>query len=369
MREARLCARRKGADSIGDTAVQFHPDQLSTAVLLFDGELRLCHINLAGEDLLLLSRRHVLGLHMDELRVFPAAMRQAVLRVLADGRVCQQHEMELGQDIAHRMVDCVITPVFVHGGVDGVVIELHDVGEFLRISNEENLRATSAAVTESLRGIAHEIRNPLGGIRGAAQLLDRKLRPEQTWSEYTGIIMAEVDRLREFVDHLLSAERPIRRQMVNIHELLQYVISLVSVEGTGLKAIQRDYDPSLPEAHLDRGLMVQVLLNLLRNARQAAGDEGNIHVRTRIRHQQGMAVCIEIRDDGPGIAPEMCMRVFYPLVTRSEGTGLGLAIAQKLVHMHEGTIEYERVDGLSCFRILLPLAGNAVETGEYAANG
>ncbi|MDH5617894.1 MAG: nitrogen regulation protein NR(II), partial [Gammaproteobacteria bacterium] len=213
-----------------------------------------------------------------------------------------------------------------------------------------------------IRQLAHEIKNPLGGIRGAAQLLERQLAdPEQR--EYTDVIISETDRLAGLVDTLLGPGGPPNKKPVNIHELLEYVVRIVEAEDTRKLTIHRDYDPGLPLIDLDRDQMVQAFLNLVGNAAAALDGQGTITLRSRavtnftignIRHR--VIASIEIEDDGPGIPAELQDTVFYPLVTsKPEGTGLGLPAAQELISRHGGLIEFESRPGRTLFAVRIPL--------------
>jgi two-component system nitrogen regulation sensor histidine kinase GlnL len=213
-----------------------------------------------------------------------------------------------------------------------------------------------------IRQLAHEIKNPLGGIRGAAQLLERQL-DEAELREYTDVVISETDRLAALVDQLLGPGGPPKKQPVNVHELLEYVVRIITVENNQKVNIRRDYDPGLPDIDLDRDQMVQAFLNLVRNAAVALEGQGRITLRTRAitnftigdkRHR--VIATIEIEDDGPGIPIELQDSVFYPLVTsRPEGTGLGLPAAQELISRHGGLIEFESRPGRTVFFVRIPL--------------
>jgi two-component system nitrogen regulation sensor histidine kinase GlnL len=217
-----------------------------------------------------------------------------------------------------------------------------------------------------LRQLAHEIKNPLGGLRGAAQLLARQLDSDEL-REYTSVIISEADRLAALVDTLLGPGGPPNKQPVNVHELLEYVLKLIEPEIDARLVLCRDYDPGLPLIDLDRDQMVQAFLNLLQNAVTALGGQGTVMVRTRattnftigdVRHRA--IASIEIEDDGPGIPPELQDSIFYPLVTsRADGTGLGLSVAQDLLSRHGGLIEFESRPGKTVFFVRLPLAAEA----------
>ena len=245
-----------------------------------------------------------------------------------------------------------------------VIVELQDADSIKRVMREENLLLLHNAARESLRGVAHEIKNPLGGIRGAAQLLQHELDGSHSnLTEYTHIIIQEADRLREFIDKMLTSDQQRLITEVNIHETLEYICSLMEVEYKQKLNINRDYDPSLPPVRADRGQIIQAILNVTRNAVQATGPDGNIQFRTRIirqvtlhKHVYRLALKLEIIDDGPGIPPEIENSIFYPMITgRPEGTGLGLSIAQSLINSNGGIIEHERSDNKTNFIIYLPV--------------
>ncbi len=219
-----------------------------------------------------------------------------------------------------------------------------------------------------IRQLAHEIKNPLGGIRGAAQLLARQLE-EAELTEYTDVIISETDRLAGLVDQLLGPGGPPNKQPVNVHELIEYVIRLIEAEGADHVTFERDYDPGLPLISLDRDQLVQALLNLARNAVAALEGLGKIKLRSRavtnftigdVRHS--VIASIEIEDDGPGIPFDMQDSVFYPLVTsRPGGTGLGLPAAQELLSRHGGLIEFESRPGRTTFYMRIPLDQSEAE--------
>jgi len=210
--------------------------------------------------------------------------------------------------------------------------------------------------------MAHEIKNPLGGIRGAAQLLEQELTDESL-REYTQIIISEADRLRNLVDRMMAPHKQLSLQKINIHEVLEYVCSLIQAEAENPFELTRDYDPSLPEFEADREQLIQALLNVVRNAIQAIPENGEILIQTRIQYQANIvektynqAMKINIQDNGPGIPAEIEDSVFFPMITgRAEGSGLGLSIAQSLIQKHGGLIEYHRRDEVTEFSILLPL--------------
>ena len=345
------------------TALQMF-DNLSTAVMLFDRKLHLTCINSAGEDLLSVSNRRVIGQTPQEIIPHPATLAEIITRTLDTGHPYTERSLALTLSNARSLtVDCKVTPILKGEKCTEIIVELIDADSLQRVMREENLTFLHDAARESLRGMAHEIKNPLGGIRGAAQLLERELNTGNTaLTEYTRIIIQEADRLRDFIDRMLTSEQKRNVEQLNIHELLEYVCNLVEAEYKQSFRIIRDYDPSLPLLKADRGQIIQAVLNVMRNAVQATGDNGNIWIRSRILRQitlqkriHRLVVRVDILDDGPGIPPEIEKGIFYPMITgRPEGTGLGLSIAQSLINAHGGLIEYERLDDKTVFSIYLP---------------
>ena len=291
-------------------------------------------------------------------------------RVVATGQV-YANELRLPPtevDAEERLVDCRVSPLSVDERDDGLLIEMSDVTRRSRISRENALLIQHGAGRQMIRQLAHEIKNPLGGLRGAAQLLEKQLDSDEL-REYTGVIISEADRLAGLVDTLLGPGGPPNLRQVNVHELLEYVLRLVDPEIGPKLRIVRDYDASLPDVELDRDQLVQAFLNLLRNALTALDGQGRIVLRTRalmnftigeLRHP--VVINVDVEDDGPGIPADLQDSVFYPLVTsRPEGTGLGLPVAQDLISRHGGLIEFESRPGRTVFQVRIPLnrAGDA----------
>ena len=259
-----------------------------------------------------------------------------------------------------RIVDCRVSPVALDNAV--LLVEITDITRRNQISRENALLIQHGAGRQMIRQLAHEIKNPLGGIRGAAQLLERQLEDPEL-REYTDVVISETDRLAGLVDTLLGPGGPPKKEPVNVHELLEYVVRIMETEDQRQVSIHRDYDPGLPLIDLDRDQMIQALLNLVRNAAAALDGHGTITLRSRaitnftignIRHR--VIATIEIEDDGPGIPANLQDSVFYPLVTsRPEGTGLGLPAAQELISRHGGLIEFESRPGKTIFFVRIPL--------------
>lgn len=338
-------------------------DNLATAVLLFDKDLKLQFINSAAEGLLSVSYKRVEG--MTPKQIWPASsfFYEAIHRALFSGSTCVERGVDLILGINQIIkVDCMITPLVENDKAEEILVELVDADAFVRVMHETRQQTVQEAAKESVQGMAHEIKNPLGGIRGAAQLLEAELKDEEL-REYTQIIINESDRLRNFIDRMLTtSNQPVKTEM-NIHEVLEYIISVVRAENTNSINIIKDYDPSIPDIKADREQIIQAVLNLIRNAVQAIGDDGSITLKTRIRrhvtiqHKLNRYIIeLNIIDDGPGVPEEIESGVFYPLVTgRAEGTGLGLSIAQQLIQSHGGLINYERKEDNTYFSILLPM--------------
>lgn len=338
-------------------------DNLATAVLLFDKDLKLQFINSAAEGLLYVSHKRVAGMTPKQIWPTSSFFYEAIHRALISGTTCIERAVDLILGINQTIkVNCMITPILVQDEAEEILVEIVDADAFVRVMQETRQQTIQQAAKGSIQGMAHEIKNPLGGIRGAAQLLEGELKNDEL-REYTQIIINESDRLRNFIDRMLTTSGQSVKSSMNIHEVLEYVISIVNAEDTKPQRIIKDYDPSLPDIRADREQIIQAVLNLIRNAVQAIGANGSITLKTRIQRNMTIqdklnryVIELNIIDDGPGVPEEIESGVFYPLVTgRAEGTGLGLSIAQQLIQSHGGLINYERKEELSYFTILLPM--------------
>nr|WP_216614810.1 nitrogen regulation protein NR(II) [Methylomonas sp. ZR1] len=345
-------------------------DHLNEAILLFDKDLRLTYINPAGEMLLADSAKHLLGQTAHKLfktahnTLFNDLLpRLYLLEPLVDRELILER---LSQSIT---VNLSATPLLEDGKLSEILIELQQVDRHLRITKEEQLLAQQNTSRMLVRGLAHEIKNPLGGLRGAAQLLDLELQDPEL-KEYTQIIIAESDRLQDLMDKMLGPNKPAHKSQLNIHEVLERVRHLVSVEAAHGIMLHTNYDPSIPEIFADKNQLIQAILNIVRNAVQAVQNHGVITIKTRVqrhmtigRKRYKLTVKIDIIDNGPGIKPELMGQIFYPMITgRAEGTGLGLSIAQSLINQHNGLIECESEPGNTVFSIYLPLETNHANT-------
>lgn len=340
-------------------------DNMNTAVLCLDGALRVTYVNPAGESLFGVSARHCRGEPLDKVLPQLADQKRHLRDALDDSAAYTEREIKLEHIGGDRItVDCTTTPFTDRNGRPALLLELLSLDRRLRISREDQMRSQNLANREMLRGLAHEIKNPLGGLRGAAQLLAREFA-EPGAHEYTDIIIREADRLQNLVDGMLGPRRPPRMAAMNIHEALEHVRQLLEAELPPGVRVTRDYDPSLPEIRGDREQLIQVFFNLMGNASRAVDGDGRITLRTRSQRlftiggrQHRLVVRTDVVDDGPGIAEELLPKIFHPMVTtRADGTGMGLPIAQYLVHLHDGLIECDSKPGETRFSVFLPLEG------------
>ena len=335
-------------------------DLLSSAVILLDANLVIQYLNPAAENLFAISARQLLGRPLAQLLGEPPGLAAAFDNALANnwsytGQNLTTHRH--GAEALH--LDCTVTPV--ETGNIRLLLEFRHIDQQLRTAREERLAEQQQANRELIRNLAHEIKNPLGGIRGSAQLLERELA-NPLLHEYTQVIIKEADRLQELMNRLLSSHRLMQPQPMNIHEILERVRSLILAEFPDVD-VRRDYDTSLPDATGDREQLLQAILNIVRNAAQALEGRGEIVLRTRALRQvtlakrrYRLALELQVIDNGPGIPEAIREQMFYPLVSgREGGSGLGLTLAQNFIQQHHGTIDFDSRPGRTCFTVLLPL--------------
>ena len=340
-------------------------DLLSTAVILLDDRLLIRHVNPAAENLFAISQRQLLGHSVTELLGKPAELTEAFTNALQNRWSYTGYNIAMIRSADETLhLDCTVTPVDANDS--RLLLEFRPIDQLLKAAREERLLEQQQVSRELIRNLAHEIKNPLGGIRGSAQLLEHELQtlanaPELR--EYTQVIINESDRLMQPAP-------------VNVHEILERVRRLILAEFAGVN-VRRDYDTSLPEITGDREQLIQAILNIARNAAEAmqgAGKGDEIVFRTRavrqatlVKRRYRLALEIQIIDNGPGIPEAIRERIFYPLVTgRSDGSGsgLGLTLAQSFIHQHHGTIEVESRPGHTSFTLLLPLNTSNMHQGE-----
>lgn len=339
-------------------------ENLTTAVLWFDHGLRLRAINPAGEVLLALSAKQVCGQLAEHIFLEADKLPRIMAKAMVENASITEHDTLLALPGGRRItVDCTLTPVTELSSYPELLVELVREDQHLWLSQEENQIMQQQTAQHVVRGLAHEIRNPLGGIRGAAQLLARAVEGREDLREYTEIIVSEADRLQALLDRLLGPRDLPRVEAFNIHETLCQVSRLVGTDCGGRLRIIHDFDPSIPELIGDQDQMYQAVLNILCNAGQALGEAGGeILIRTRVRRrmtlgtrQHKLVLQIDIRDNGPGIPEQLREQIFYPLITgRAGGTGLGLSIAQGYLFRHDGLITCQSKPGETVFTLWIP---------------
>ncbi|MHB8916175.1 MAG: nitrogen regulation protein NR(II) [Thiobacillus sp.] len=344
------------------TAQYLGLEQLTTGVVVFNFANTIIYVNPSAETLLGVSGVLLLGAQIDQVFERSPELLAAIQTAQRTRETVIEYELDVVIN-AHPplRLGCTITPY--DAPQEGIFMELRSVDPHLRIARLEQTRLQQEANRELLRNLAHEIKNPLGGIRGAAQLLEHEL-PRESLREYTQVIIKESDRLQSLMEQLLTPHRTPRFGVVNIHEVLERVRSLVLAETPIGVRLRRDYDTSLPDIRADSEQLIQAVLNVARNAVQAMENHGHLVFRTRVarqstlesrRHQLGLKA--EIIDDGPGIPADIREQIFYPLVSgREGGSGLGLAVAQTLIAQNHGTIDCESQPGCTVFSIFLPIS-------------
>lgn len=348
-------------------------DSLTTSVLVLDPDLRLQYMNLAAESLLAISGRQLHQVYIGDIFINAAQDVLEVQQALTDHHSFTKRKTQLqllnGKTL---QVDYTVTPLLDFPDA-AVLIEIQGTNYAERISRDENLISTHETTRELVRGLAHEIKNPLGGIRGAAQLLAAEL-PDSELTDYTNVIIEEADRLHKLVDRLVGSRKPMEFRKLNIHEVLERVRNLVEAEVRDRDiTVERDYDPSIPELHGDAEQLIQAVLNIVRNAVQALESphvkhrSGLIELKTRIMRNitigtvfHKLVIRVEVIDNGPGVPPELIDSIFFPMISgRADGTGLGLSIAHSIVNQHKGIIECTSEPGCTRFSIYLPVLNEA----------
>jgi len=346
-------------------------DLLVTAVLILDERFIIRYANPAAENLFALSRNLMLQHALEDVFTLDEALAAALDSARTNKAGYSDYDVKLcalGRADMHHLI-CSVMPVDLPGdpSVDqGYLLEMRPITQQIKAAREERILDQTQANRELVRNLAHEIRNPLGGIRGAAQLLDAEL-DRADLREYTRVVMHEADRLQSLMDRMLTPHRLPQVGALNIHEVIERVRSVMLAEYPDGLRVRRDYDTSLPLLTGDREQILQAVLNIVRNAAQAMNGQGEIVLRTRIarsvtlaRRRYRQAITLQVIDNGPGIPDSVRERVFYPLVSAREGgSGLGLTLAQTFVNQHHGTIEFESAPGRTCFSVTLPIGADA----------
>ncbi|TCT25119.1 two-component system sensor histidine kinase NtrB [Thermomonas haemolytica] len=334
-----------------DSATLETLDTLGTPLLRLDAGGAVVFANLAMARWLGVGQRRLLGLHAAALEQDGQQLAAGLARGLQAPLRLRRLGLALPGAAPAQFADVWLSPA-----EDGLWLEAHPVDEF---PGEDPAQLLPAALAASLKGLAHELRNPLLGIKGAAQLLARRMDAEGR--ELTAIIESEVGRLSALVDQLLSPAPPRPFAPVNIHAVLERVLRLAESDAGWAVQLQRDYDPSLPEFLADGDRLSQAVWNLVRNAIEAGA--GHVSLRTRAEHgarigsaPPTLALRLEVVDDGRGVPPELAEHLLLPLVSgRADGTGLGLALAQQVAREHRGALTWRSRPGHTVFTLLLPL--------------
>ncbi|MCK5002505.1 MAG: PAS domain-containing protein [Gammaproteobacteria bacterium] len=343
-------------------ATQSLLDNMHSAVLVLNGDLSIEYMNPSAEMMFQISFarakfRPIQDLIIDELDFF-----SRIKSSLKTQHPFSAYEDDLLVRTGHTLaLDYMASPIEYGESGSCLLLEFVSRGRHRKMTQEEHLLTQNEASRSLLRGLAHEIKNPLGGIRGAAQLLERSFNTDQD-REFTQIIIREADRLKQLVDRMLGPRGIPNKSQINIHQVLEHVRSLVQVEAEHVKFIA-DYDPSLPDTYGDESMIIQAILNITRNAIKEVSDDGEITFRTRPlrnytigQNTYPLIAKIDVIDNGPGIPDELREKLFLPMITgHAEGTGLGLSIAQTLINQHHGLIEFSSSPGHTVFTLLLPL--------------
>jgi len=340
-------------------------DSLTNAVILLDKTLAIIYSNAAAESLISISSQQMINRHLSDCFYESDIALKQIQDALQDNTQYTKRKASWCLHTNERItVDYTVTPF---GNNQQILVEIQPLDRLLRISREEAVLASQETTRNLVRGVAHEVKNPLGGIRGAAQLLEQEL-PTDELKEYTHIIITETDRLRNLVDRMLGPLQNITHKSVNIHQVLEHVLAIIKAEVGEKITLVRHYDPSIPEFLGDSDMLVQAVLNVLRNSVQALIEHGSnpsptITVHTRVHRQftigrkhYPLVANIDIKDNGLGISQDIIDDIFYPMISgRAEGTGLGLAISQQLITQHKGLIECRCDAGQTIFSIYIPL--------------
>ena len=340
-------------------------DNLHSAVIIIGEKLQIICMNPAAEMLFHISNTRAEGKHIGELIIDAHEFIDRIERSLISAHPYTVYDDELHLHTHQSIgVDYSVSPVQYAEDQKTLLLEFYRLKTQQKLTQEESILQQYEASKSLLRGLAHEIKNPLGGIRGAAQLLERELEDEN--KQFTQIIISEADRLKNLLDRMVGPKDIPTKSEVNIHKLLEHVRQLVMAENDDV-LLTIDYDPSIPELHADESMLIQVILNITRNAVRAASEdshnEGRIIFRTRAKRNCTigtktfpLVARIDIEDNGIGVAEDLQEKIFMPMITgHAEGTGLGLSIAQSLVQQHKGLIEFKSEPGRTVFTILLPI--------------
>jgi two-component system nitrogen regulation sensor histidine kinase GlnL len=336
-------------------------DSLATGIVVLDEGLRIRALNVAAENLLHTSEAKASGQPLSEFLIRSDRIIPSLRSALKNAQPYTEREVSL--QLPDQLTEEVDFTVNLLEPPTGLVLELHSLNRLRRINQDDESVSRQETTRRLIRGLAHEVKNPLGGIRGAAQLLEKEL-PDEDLREYTGVIISEADRLSELVDRMLGSNREPKISNVSTLRIFERVVQLVEAEHPGFITWQRDYDPSLPEIEADEDQLIQAVLNIVRNAYQAMTDstDAKITLRSRVVRQytigctrHRLVAHLEIIDNGPGIERDLIDRIFFPMISgRADGSGLGLSITQTIIGAHHGSIQVDSRAGRTCFSIHIP---------------
>ena len=340
-------------------------DYLSSSIICLDTDLKLCHLNATGEILFDSSASTLIGRDFSQLfsQVEPSTITAKLGHFVEHRQPMTEHEATITLSSGKSITaDYTIYPLEEAEAGGYILIEIKPLDRQVQILRDEFSQQQKLASQQFARGMAHEIKNPLSGIRGAAQLLEKEI-VQPSMREYTDVIISEVDRLQTLVNNMLGPNVKVNKQSINILEILEPIRSLLLAAEPDRFQIYRDYDPSIPELLADKDQLIQAFLNIAQNAVQALDEDGEITFKTRIGRQvtigqikHPLVIQIDISDNGRGISPALCDTIFLPMVTdKPQGSGLGLPIAQEIVSAHGGIIKSENLAIGARFSTIIPL--------------
>ncbi|MEM7096611.1 MAG: nitrogen regulation protein NR(II) [Pseudomonadota bacterium] len=339
-------------------------DAMLTAIIVLDDRLSVVYLNSSAQDVLQTSFSQAINTPLTEYVIGAEKLVDQLENALETLQPFTEREASLrlpdNQSVA---ADLSASIVDLAASRPEILIELQPLNRLKRINKDEESLVRQETTRHLIRGLAHEIKNPLGGIRGAAQLLERLLDSEED-REYTAVIISEADRLKNLVDRMLGPQRQLDLAPVNILKVCEHIIALINAESPDRIKWRRDYDPSLPDVLADEAQMIQAVLNIVRNACEALRDtpDARVQIKSRgvrqftigqIRHR--LVLQLDIIDNGPGVPEELEDRIFFPMISgRPDGTGLGLVLTQNIIAQHGGSIQLQTRPGYTCFSVYLP---------------
>lgn len=337
-------------------------EALGTAIVVLDDDCKIAYLNHSAEQLLGYSGRQIVGDYFFDL-VRGDFDRTLLAQFSPEQNTAFLEEMELRSN-SRTFTTNIMVSNYSNQGHEYILLELQSSEHHSNIRKDMELQQQSRVSNHLIRNLAHEIKNPLGGIKGAAQLLERKL-PADFPNQYSQIIIQEADRLSALVNRLLLPAQPEEKSLVNPHRLVEQALQIVLLQESHQLKIIKDYDPSLPDLILSPGQIQQALLNLIKNAAEALENQGTITLKTRIIHQHTIGniqhrqvIRLDVIDNGPGISASIIKDIFYPTISGKNSSGLGLSIAQSLAQRHDGIIEVESQQGNTCFSLYLPVVND-----------